>query len=44
MQDELKAELKSRNISTSLKETTKGVGPLRQPDGCHGSRNPLRNV
>jgi len=28
-------------IMTSLKDTTKGVGPLRQPDGCHGSRNPL---
>ncbi|CAN6973042.1 unnamed protein product [Brassica rapa subsp. trilocularis] len=25
-------------------EPTKGVGRLRQQDGCHGSRNPLRSV
>jgi len=28
----------------TLKDTTKGVGSSRQPDGGHGSRNPLRSV
>jgi len=27
-----------------LADTTKGVGSLRQQDGGHGSRNPLRSV
>ena len=42
MRDEPNVELKSPN-SVNL-GTTKGVGPYRQQDGGHGSRNPLRSV
>ena len=40
--DEPNAELKCQNGSSS--DPTKGVGCLKQQDGGHGSRNPLRSV
>jgi len=42
MRDEPNAELRCRNTRSS--DTTKGVSSSRQPDGGHGSRNPLRSV
>ena len=42
MRDEPNVELKGPNLV--YPETTKGVGPYRQQDGGHGSRNPLRSV
>jgi len=42
MRDEPNVEL--RGILYRLKDTIKGVDMLRQQEGGHGSRNPLRNV
>ncbi|KOS36149.1 hypothetical protein ACN38_g13142 [Penicillium nordicum] len=42
MRDEPNARLRCRNTRSS--DTTKGVSSSRQPDGGHGSRNPLRSV
>ena len=42
MRDGPSARLRCRNARSS--DTTKGVDSSRQPDGGHGSRNPLRNV
>ena len=33
-----------RRQTARSSDTIKGVGPLRQQDGGHGSRNPLRSV
>jgi hypothetical protein len=33
-----------RRQTARSSDTTKGVGPSRQQDGGHGSRNPLRSV
>jgi hypothetical protein len=42
MRDEPNVELKCQTIRSS--DPIKGVGALRQQDGGHGSRNPLRSV
>jgi hypothetical protein len=42
MRDELEAGY-GAELRANL-EPTKGVGRLRQQDGGHGSRNPLRSV
>ena len=42
MRDEPNAGLRCRNGRSS--DTTKGVDSSRQPDGGHGSWNPLRSV
>jgi hypothetical protein len=42
MRDEPIVEL--RRLTARSSDPIKGVGPSRQQDGGHGSRNPLRSV